>query len=147
MIQHKDERHHGLNSPSDPTTTEVLLGAPPRQSQTWPGSDRDLKPTPDPGGETYRGGGNLTGKKALVTGGANGIGRAATIALAREGADVAISYYNEHDEAHETVHWLWEAGRHSLAEIAPSFVFLASEDGRFYSGEVLSPTGRPTTSR
>jgi NAD(P)-dependent dehydrogenase (short-subunit alcohol dehydrogenase family) len=115
MIQHKDERYHGLNSPPDPTTSEVLQGAPPTQNQTWPGSDRDLEPRSDHGEETYQGGEKLTGKKALVTGGDSGIGRAAAIALAREGADVAISYYNEHDDAQETVHWVREAGRHALA--------------------------------
>jgi NAD(P)-dependent dehydrogenase (short-subunit alcohol dehydrogenase family) len=115
MIQPKDERHHGLNSPSDPRQSEVLPGAPPGQDQQWPGSDRDLQPSADHGEETYQGGGKLTGKKALITGGDSGIGRAAAIALAREGADVAISYYNEHDDARETVAWVEKAGRQALA--------------------------------
>lgn len=115
MIKRHDKMHHGLNIMPDPKRSRSLEGAPPPQSQEWPGSDRQLQPQADHGEESYQGGGKLAGKKALITGGDSGIGRAVAIAFAREGADVAISYLNEHEDARETVRWVEEAGGRSLA--------------------------------
>ena len=89
-------------------------GFPP-QKQAWPGLDHLMRPRPDHGEKTYRGAGKLKGRTALITGGDSGIGRAVAIAFAREGADVAISYYNEHEDAEETVRWIRDAGRLALA--------------------------------
>lgn len=81
------------------------------QQQEIPGTEDQLQPGADHGELTYKGSGKLAGRKALITGGDSGIGRAVAIAFAREGADVAISYLNEHDDADETAKYIEEAGR------------------------------------
>ncbi|MFP3116734.1 SDR family oxidoreductase [Streptomyces sp. Iso 434] len=84
---------------------------PESQQQTPPGSTTELRPEPDHGEESYRGSGRLAGKTAVITGGDSGIGRAVGIAFAREGADVLVSYLDEHEDAEQTRRWVKEAGR------------------------------------
>lgn len=86
----------------------------PEQQQQPPGSTDAMEPRPDHGEESYRGSGKLTGKVALITGADSGIGKAVAIAYAREGADVAISYLEEDDDAEDTAEWVREAGRKAL---------------------------------
>ncbi len=84
----------------------------PEQRQKWPALQRDMKPVPDSGETSYRGSGRLAGRKALVTGGDSGIGRAAVIAFAREGADVAINYFpTEEPDAQDVARLLRGEGR------------------------------------
>ncbi len=88
----------------------------PRQPQPVPGLAAKMNPVPDHGEHSYQGSGKLLGRKALVTGGDSGIGRAAAIAFAREGADVAISYLGtEETDAKEVVALIEAAGRKAVA--------------------------------
>ncbi|MGW4227021.1 SDR family oxidoreductase [Streptomyces bauhiniae] len=87
------------------------MSQPPRQEQAPPGVTSEMTPRPDHGEESYRGSGRLSGKAAVITGADSGIGRAVAIAYAREGADVLVSYLDEHDDAAETRRWVEEAGR------------------------------------
>jgi NAD(P)-dependent dehydrogenase (short-subunit alcohol dehydrogenase family) len=87
-----------------------------RQSQPWPGLARDMEPRPDHGETSYKGSGRLAGRKALITGGDSGMGRAAAIAYAREGADVAINYLPaEEPDAQEVIALIQKEGRKGLA--------------------------------
>ncbi len=88
----------------------------PRQDQPWPGLASKMTPRPDHGETSYKGSGRLLGRKALITGGDSGMGRAAAIAYAREGADVAINYFpTEEADAKEVVALIEEAGRKAVA--------------------------------
>jgi NAD(P)-dependent dehydrogenase (short-subunit alcohol dehydrogenase family) len=81
------------------------------QQQDPPGIEQRMRPAPDHGEASYRGSGRLAGKAAVVTGADSGIGKAVAIAFAREGADVVISYLDEHTDAEDTRKWVEEAGR------------------------------------
>lgn len=86
-----------------------------RQSQSWPGLARDMDPRPDHGETTYKGSGRLAGRKALITGGDSGMGRAAAIAYAREGADVVINYLEaEQPDADEVLALIKAEGRRGI---------------------------------
>lgn len=86
----------------------------PVQEQAPPGLTKAMQPVPDHGEESYIGAGRLKGKVALITGADSGIGRAVAIAFAREGADIAISYLSEDQDANETARWVDDAGRKAV---------------------------------
>lgn len=99
----------------DPTTK---YPQPPfkEQKQPWPGLASKMDPRPDHGESSYKGSGRLTGRKALITGGDSGMGRAAAIAYAREGADVAINYLPaEEPDAKEVIELIKKEGRKAIA--------------------------------
>ena len=86
------------------------------QPQEWPGLQSKMDPVPDCGETSYKGSGRLMGRKALITGGDSGMGRAAAIAYAREGADVAINYYpTEEQDAREVIALIKKEGRKAIA--------------------------------
>jgi NAD(P)-dependent dehydrogenase (short-subunit alcohol dehydrogenase family) len=99
----------------DPTTK---YPKPPfkEQSQAWPGLASKMDPRPDHGEKSYKGSGRLLGRKALITGGDSGMGRAAAIAYAREGADVAINYFpTEQPDADEVIALIKKEGHKAVA--------------------------------
>jgi NAD(P)-dependent dehydrogenase (short-subunit alcohol dehydrogenase family) len=99
----------------DPRDKHRESGFPP-QEQSQPGDIDRQRPEPDHGEKSYTGHGRLAGRKALITGGDSGIGRAAAIAFAREGADVAIVHLpEEQEDANETLRYVRDAGRNGLS--------------------------------
>ncbi|MGW4370525.1 SDR family oxidoreductase [Nocardia takedensis] len=86
----------------------------PEQQQEVAGQQSRMSPLPDCGEDSYRGSGKLTGKAAVITGADSGIGRAVAIAFAREGADVLISYLDEHDDAKQVAALVEQAGRRAV---------------------------------
>jgi NAD(P)-dependent dehydrogenase (short-subunit alcohol dehydrogenase family) len=87
---------------------------PPQHQERRPGIEAEMRPRPEAEDAQQRGSGKLRGKVALITGGDSGIGRAVAIAFAKEGADVAISYLNEHNDAAETKRCVEQHGRRCL---------------------------------
>jgi NAD(P)-dependent dehydrogenase (short-subunit alcohol dehydrogenase family) len=86
----------------------------PEQNQAIPGTETEMTPKADHGETSYVGTGKLKGRKAVITGGDSGIGRAIAIAYAREGADVLIAYLNEDEDAQETARLVEEAGQKAI---------------------------------
>jgi len=109
----------GATSTAQPNTdpTEKYPKPPfQRQSQPWPGLAGKMNPKPDHGENSYKGSNRLLGRKVLITGGDSGMGRAAAIAFAREGADVAINYLpDEEPDAKEVITLIQGAGRKGVA--------------------------------
>jgi NAD(P)-dependent dehydrogenase (short-subunit alcohol dehydrogenase family) len=113
----KDQRAFtgAAEAPADPRDK---YPKPPfkRQKQEWPGLACKMEPPPDHGETSYQGSGRLLGRRALITGGDSGMGRAAAIAFAREGADVAINYFpTEQEDADQVIALIEKAGRKGVA--------------------------------
>ena len=103
------------NQPEEQDPKEAGPKPPfPEQEQEPVGVESEMEPKPDYGEESYRGSGKLEGKAAVITGGDSGIGRAVALAFAREGADVLISYLDEHSDAEETVRIVEKEGRRCI---------------------------------
>lgn len=116
---------------------------PPQHQDRQPGLQAEMTPPPETVPEDYVGSGKLKGKVALVTGGDSGIGRAIAVAFAREGADVAFAYLDEHDDARETERMIADAGRQALsfagdlADVAHADKVVADTVARFGRLDVL----------
>lgn len=115
------QNHYVMNTTAEisaPTLQDPLTKYPQppysNEEQPTPGTEAAMQPLADHGETSYRGSGKLTGRKALITGGDSGIGRAVAIAFAREGADVLISYLSEDKDAQETARYVEEAGRKAV---------------------------------
>jgi len=112
FAQSKKNTPVGLTDPTTKYPRPPFKG----QRQPWPGLASKMDPRPDHGETSYVGSGRLKGRKALITGGDSGMGRAAAIAYAREGADVAINYYpTEEPDAQEVIALIKAEGRKAVA--------------------------------
>ncbi len=96
------------------SNTESNRGFPPQHQDRQPGLESEMEPAPLHRGTWYKGSGKLEGKKALITGGDSGIGRAVAIFFAREGSDIAVIYCDEHGDARKTKELVEEEGRTCL---------------------------------
>lgn len=94
--------------------TKKQIHRPPQHQSRQPGLERHMIPRPESHDPEQGGCGKLSGKVALITGGDSGIGRAVAVAYAKEGADIAIVYFNEHEDAKETKHLVEQVGRRCL---------------------------------
>jgi NAD(P)-dependent dehydrogenase (short-subunit alcohol dehydrogenase family) len=97
-----------------PKTEEKMPLRPPQSQSEQPGIEAEMNPRPQSSGRTYRAAGKLSGKVALITGGDSGIGRAVGIHFAKEGADLAIVYLDEHVDATDTKKAIEAEGRHCI---------------------------------
>jgi NAD(P)-dependent dehydrogenase (short-subunit alcohol dehydrogenase family) len=111
-IRMETNQQQGLEDPRHKYPKPPFKG----QSQPWPGLAGKMEPKPDHGESSYKGSGRLQGRKALITGGDSGMGRAAAIAFSREGADVAINYFpTEEPDAKEVIELIKAEGRKAIA--------------------------------
>lgn len=93
---------------------ERKIEKPPQEQEKQPGLEKEMTPRPEAEKEVHRGSGKLKDQVAVITGGDSGIGRAVAVAFAKEGADVVVSYLDEHDDAKETARMVEEKGRRCL---------------------------------
>lgn len=100
-----------MNANSENPKEKFPDSQPQQQQSQVPGRTSEMNPKPDHGEDSYKGSGRLAGRKAIITGGDSGIGRAVAIAFAREGADVLISYLNEDEDAKDTASLIEAEGR------------------------------------
>ena len=103
-----------MNTLQNPLTKYPQPPYEQQDKQAGAGTEAQMSPVADHGETSYKGSGKLTGRKAIITGGDSGIGRAVAIAFAREGADVLISYLDEDEDAKETAKYIEEAGRKAV---------------------------------